>query len=226
MLMILISGTTLFFVMPRMSAGYLGGYSYGTDFSSGFSDRVQLGQIGQIQQSDSVVMHIQIEGDQSGRYNLHWRGVSLADFDGHMWSNPKIHSPCVAGPTRVSPSRMMANRPDRTRQQIWNARIDPLQGPDGADRNQCVLSCSLGDQLAWRLSRCYGDSEERLRLRLPARHQPLRSDVEYRDADSNRIRSAGRNYPTNITDTISACRKLTRELQISDTDHKFSQERL
>ena len=92
MLMILIGGAALFFVMPRMSAGYLGGYSYGTDFASGFSDRVQLGQIGQIQQSNSVVMHIQIEGDQTGRYNLHWRGVSLANFDGHVWSNPKIQS--------------------------------------------------------------------------------------------------------------------------------------
>src|SRR5271166_5055727 len=61
MMMILVSGAALFFVMPRMSAGYLGGYSYGTDFSSGFSDRVQLGQIGQIQQSNAVVMHVQIE---------------------------------------------------------------------------------------------------------------------------------------------------------------------
>ena len=87
--MILIAGAALFFVMPRISAGYLGGYSYGTDFSSGFSDHVQLGQIGQIQQSNSVVMHIQIDGDKEGRYDLHWRGVSLANFDGHTWSNPR-----------------------------------------------------------------------------------------------------------------------------------------
>lgn len=87
MLMILGCAVALFFVMPRMSAGYLGGYSYGTDFSSGFSDHVQLGQIGYIQQSNSVVMHIQIDGDKAGLYDLHWRGVSLADFDGHIWSN-------------------------------------------------------------------------------------------------------------------------------------------
>jgi transglutaminase-like putative cysteine protease len=89
MLVILFCAAALFFVMPRMSAGYLGGYSYGTDFSSGFSDHVQLGQIGQIQQSDSVVMHIQIDGDQAGLYDLHWRGVSLANFDGHAWTNPR-----------------------------------------------------------------------------------------------------------------------------------------
>ncbi len=89
MLMILIAGAGLFFVMPRMSAGYLGGYSYGTDFSSGFSDHVQLGRIGQIQQSTAVVMHVQIDGDTTGRYALHFRGVSLANFDGHIWSNPR-----------------------------------------------------------------------------------------------------------------------------------------
>jgi len=89
MLVILFCAGALFFVMPRMSAGYLGGYSYGTDFSSGFSDHVQLGQIGQIQQSNSVVMHIQIDGDQAGLYDLHWRGVSLANFDGHTWTNPR-----------------------------------------------------------------------------------------------------------------------------------------
>lgn len=87
--MILVCGAAIFFVMPRMSAGYLGGYSFGTDIASGFSDHVQLGQIGEIQQSNSVVMHIQIDGDTTGRYDLHWRGVTLADFDGHMWSNSR-----------------------------------------------------------------------------------------------------------------------------------------
>ena len=89
MLMILIAGSAVFFLLPRMSAGYLGGYSFGTDFSSGFSDHVQLGQIGQIQQSTAVVMHVQIDGDTVGRYDLRWRGVALANFDGHTWSNPR-----------------------------------------------------------------------------------------------------------------------------------------
>src|ERR1022692_2967920 len=89
MLMILVGGAAVFFLLPRMSAGYLGGYSFGTDFSTGFSDHVQLGQIGQIQQSNAVVMHIQIDGDQHGQYALHWRGVALANFDGKNWSNPR-----------------------------------------------------------------------------------------------------------------------------------------
>jgi protein-glutamine gamma-glutamyltransferase len=87
-LMILLGAAVVFFLLPRMSTGYMGGYSFGTDLSTGFSDRVQLGQIGQIQQSDAVVMHIQIDGDRDGRYALHWRGVALENFDGRNWSNP------------------------------------------------------------------------------------------------------------------------------------------
>jgi transglutaminase-like putative cysteine protease len=36
-------------------------------------------------------MHIQIDGDTIGRYDLHWRGVALSNFDGTTWSNPRDH---------------------------------------------------------------------------------------------------------------------------------------
>ena len=88
-LMILLGATAVFFVLPRRSTAYLGNYSFGNDLSTGFSDHVALGQIGQIQQSDAVVMHIQIDGDNSGQYALHWRGVALANFDGKTWSNSR-----------------------------------------------------------------------------------------------------------------------------------------
>jgi transglutaminase-like putative cysteine protease len=91
MLSILLGAAALFFLLPRMSGGYLGAYSFGTDISTGFSDRVQLGQIGQIQQSNSVVMHVQIDGDSDGRHALYWRGTSLAVFDGRSWANLRRH---------------------------------------------------------------------------------------------------------------------------------------
>lgn len=89
MTMILVGAAAVFFLLPRMSAGYLGGYSFGNDFSTGFSDQVQIGGIGQIQQSNAVVMHIQIDGDTKGLYDLKWRGVTLSRFDGSIWSNPR-----------------------------------------------------------------------------------------------------------------------------------------
>lgn len=85
--MILTGAAVIFFVLPRTASGYMGAYAFGTNFSTGFSDRVQLGGIGEIQQSNALVMHIQIDGDKGGQYALHWRGVSLANFDGMNWSN-------------------------------------------------------------------------------------------------------------------------------------------
>jgi transglutaminase-like putative cysteine protease len=84
----LAGAAVIFFVLPRMNmGGYL--HSLGTqpDFVTGFSEAVSLGGIGRIQQSDAAVMHVQV---LHGTFptDAHWRGVSLADFDGHRWSNP------------------------------------------------------------------------------------------------------------------------------------------
>jgi protein-glutamine gamma-glutamyltransferase len=86
--LILLGAAAIFFILPRVSAGYLSAYSPGNQLATGFSDRVQLGQIGEIQQSDSVVMHIAIEGDTRGGFDLKWRGVALNVFDGQTWMNP------------------------------------------------------------------------------------------------------------------------------------------
>jgi transglutaminase-like putative cysteine protease len=97
-LLILMGGAAIFFVLPRISAGYLSGYSPVGELTTGFSDRVQLGSIGQIQQSNSVVMHIQIDGDHSGGFDLNWRGVTLDSFDGRTWTNSQEKQVLAAGP--------------------------------------------------------------------------------------------------------------------------------
>ncbi len=86
-LFILLGGGAIFFLLPRISAGYLSGYSPNRELSTGFSDNVDLGRIGQIQQSNSVVMHIQIDDDKKGAFDLKWRGVTLNLFDGRGWKN-------------------------------------------------------------------------------------------------------------------------------------------
>src|SRR5229473_8145658 len=87
MLMILAGSFLIFFLLPRISSHYLSAYTPTSDVSTGFTDRVQLGRIGQIQQSTAVVMHIEIQNDLQGRYDLKWRGVALRNFDGRTWSN-------------------------------------------------------------------------------------------------------------------------------------------
>src|SRR5216684_3987712 len=86
--LIMAGAFVIFFILPRVSSRYLSAYAPTNDLSVGFSERVQLGQIGQIQQSSYVVMHIKIDGDASGGYDLKWRGVALGLFDGRNWSNP------------------------------------------------------------------------------------------------------------------------------------------
>ncbi len=87
MLMVLAVGFLIFFLLPRVSSRYLSAYTPTSDVSTGFSDRVQLGRIGQIQQSSAVVMHIEIQNDLQGAYDLKWRGIALSNFDGRIWSN-------------------------------------------------------------------------------------------------------------------------------------------
>ena len=87
MLMILAGSFLIFFLLPRVSSHYLSAYTPTSDVSTGFSDRVQLGRIGQIQQSSAVVMHIEIQNDLQGAYDLKWRGIALSAFDGRVWSN-------------------------------------------------------------------------------------------------------------------------------------------
>ncbi len=87
MLMILAGSFLIFFLIPRISSHYLSAYTPTSDVSTGFSDRVQLGRIGEIQQSSAAVMHIEIQNDLQGAYDLKWRGIALSAFDGRVWSN-------------------------------------------------------------------------------------------------------------------------------------------
>jgi protein-glutamine gamma-glutamyltransferase len=82
---ILVISAGMFFLIPRFNAGYLSGYAPRGEIVTGFSDQVNLGAIGRIQQSDSVVMHVQFDSPPPA--NLKFRGVALTVFDGQTWSN-------------------------------------------------------------------------------------------------------------------------------------------
>ena len=106
MLMILAGSFLIFFLIPRVSSRYLSAFAPTSNVSTGFTDRVQLGRIGQIQQSNAVVMHIEIQNDLQGGYDLKWRGVALSAFDGRVWSNSFGHTqvrPAGNGSFRLAP---------------------------------------------------------------------------------------------------------------------------
>jgi transglutaminase-like putative cysteine protease len=96
--LIFIGAALIFFLLPRVSAGYLSAYTAANDLSTGFSDRVELGRIGQIQQSKSVVMHVQVDGDTTGAMQLKLRGVTLDSFDGKSWTNTRNRLVVKRGP--------------------------------------------------------------------------------------------------------------------------------
>ena len=60
---------------------------------TGFTDNVELGEIGVIKQSSEVVMRIRVQGDDAGRaQEIHWRGMILTNFDGKRWFTPTTDS--------------------------------------------------------------------------------------------------------------------------------------
>jgi transglutaminase-like putative cysteine protease len=82
----LIAGAVIFLALPRFRAGYLSGFNLQPQLISGFSDEAELGQIGQIQQSNEVVMRVRVDGDHTAAEGMHWRGIAFTNFDGHRWS--------------------------------------------------------------------------------------------------------------------------------------------
>jgi transglutaminase-like putative cysteine protease len=200
MVMILIGGAALFFVMPRMSAGYLGGYSFGTDISSGFSDRVQLGQIGRIQQSNSVAMHIQIDGDKAGQYDLHWRGVALGKFDGHTWSNPRDQFLLRRQPDNsfAVPDADRASRIGREKMIHYRVLMEPIgtnvfflapRARSVSGNYRSLITDAGGAVYA-------SDSQHTI-----SRYEAT-SDIGR--PTPGELRNAGRNYPEDVTDSYLA----------------------
>ena len=90
-------GSVLFFFFPRFSAGYLGRTSLNPSLMSGFSNDVELGDIGEIKKNGAVVMRV--ETNHPVVYDrLRWRGIALTNFDGRRWfsteraNNEVLHS--------------------------------------------------------------------------------------------------------------------------------------
>ncbi len=82
----LILGGVIFFIIPRFTAGYLGGYNLQPSLISGFADDVELGKIGEIKKNSAVVMRVRVEGGPERMRNVRWRGIALTAFDGKRWS--------------------------------------------------------------------------------------------------------------------------------------------
>jgi len=88
-LIILIS-MPIFIVIPRVSLG-LFRVDRGVDLHmSGFSDKVNLGDIGKILLNTSVVMRVKLDTKaENVPPDLKWRGIALDHYDGRSWLNTR-----------------------------------------------------------------------------------------------------------------------------------------
>jgi len=86
LVLITVLALPLFLVAPRAgSAAFTRSGSGLTNFI-GFSENVQLGEIGTLKENDQVVMHVRLDGQPpSLNRELRWRGVALDEFTGKGW---------------------------------------------------------------------------------------------------------------------------------------------
>jgi hypothetical protein len=83
---VIVASLTLpfFFLIPRFGGGGVAGAFGGNDAITGFSERVELGQVAKIKKSPRIVMRIRL--DRKPPRALRWRGVALDIYDGSAWS--------------------------------------------------------------------------------------------------------------------------------------------
>jgi transglutaminase-like putative cysteine protease len=102
----------LFFLLPRSANATLSHFVSHRIHVPGFSNEVTLGQIGEIKNDSSAVMHVRPDSANFPD-GLKWRGVALSDFDGKRWSNPPLETKTVRldnGWTLVTDRPRIGNR--------------------------------------------------------------------------------------------------------------------
>lgn len=88
----LVLGAVIFLILPRFGGGYVSGLNMQPAMISGFSDDVELGEIGEIKKNSTVIMRVTVDGGILAAQGVHWRGVALTKFDGKRWFN-EPHEP-------------------------------------------------------------------------------------------------------------------------------------
>jgi hypothetical protein len=87
--LVLVAALTLplFFFIPRLNSGNVGGNFGESQILTGFSETVKLGEVASIKTSSRVVMRVKLDNAPSAW--LRWRGVALDRYDGRAWSVTK-----------------------------------------------------------------------------------------------------------------------------------------
>jgi transglutaminase-like putative cysteine protease len=117
----------LFVLLPRLHSSVLQAPNLGQGFAtSGFSDRVTLGDIGRIRTDSTVVLRVEtLEGEAPGAANAYWRGLAFDHFDGRAWSVTPPDKTRVPGSAEIGIWLKNSGSPANLVQRILR---EPVQG--------------------------------------------------------------------------------------------------
>lgn len=122
----------IFFVVPRLSAGLWIHTIEPPQLITGFSNRVRLGEIGNIKQNPAVVMRVKVKGAEALPAAWKWRGVALDQYDGTTWTQSPMRRTTVSARRKGWPLN----------QQVFTLRV-PEDRPQEPIIEQTILLESL-----------------------------------------------------------------------------------
>ena len=81
----------IFFVIPRFGIGFMQKKVDDRLRTSGFTERIDLGDMGPIKLDNTMVMRVRIpDYNESLKDRIYWRGVTFDFYDGRSWSNKLV----------------------------------------------------------------------------------------------------------------------------------------
>lgn len=77
----------MFLLLPRLHEGLVRAGTGAAQATSGFSDRVDLGDLGKIRSDPAVMLRVEtLSGTPPAPENAYWHGIAFDRFDGRTWS--------------------------------------------------------------------------------------------------------------------------------------------
>jgi protein-glutamine gamma-glutamyltransferase len=125
LLAVLFLAIPLFFTVPRFGSSSIGGGLQQESGYVGYSNSVQLGKLGTLQQNQRIAMRVEVEGIESipNSYRK-WRGVALDRFDNLTWSKSKFSATEV--PRNMEQSYILDERRTFSKAVIQSITLEAL----------------------------------------------------------------------------------------------------
>lgn len=115
----------LFPMLPRIRSGSLVSKGIGAPMAvAGFSENVELGDLGRIRLDPEVVLRIEpIGGPLPSARDRYWRGLAFDHFDGHRWAVTPSERASIKGDTEIGLDLGVRRLGNQNRQRITREKL-------------------------------------------------------------------------------------------------------